>query len=244
MRRIRAEFHVHTRFSKDSILNKFLILIMCKIKKIKLISITDHNEVKGAIEYQRFLRKFGIEVIIGEEIMTDSGEIIGLFIKNKIEPFQTPEETIKQIRKQNGIVYLPHPYDEKRHKTVLKEEKQIKLQKQFDFIEIHNGRNISDKYSEMQQSIQEKLGITPIIGSDAHTFIEIGRNYVEIEYTNIENFKSNMKNIIKKSNFRKKKCIKISHTITKFARVIKMIEKGEFNELRRIVFKRSRKQNN
>ena len=241
MSKIRAEFHTHTRFSKDSILNKFFILFMCKIRKIKLISITDHNEVKGAIKYQKFLRKFGIEVIIGEEVMTDSGEIIGLFLNKKIEPFQTPEETIKQIKEQNGIVYLPHPYDEKRYKTVLKEEKQKELKEQFDFVEIHNGRNISDKYSEKQKRIQENFGITPIIGSDAHTFIELGRNYIEIDYTNIEDFKNNMQTIIEKAKFHKKECIKFTHTITKFARVIKMIEKGEFNELRRTIFKRCRK---
>lgn len=241
MSKIRAEFHTHTRFSKDSILNKFFILFMLKLKKIKLIAITDHNEVKGAIKYQKFLKKFNIDVIIGEEVMTDSGEIIGLFLNKKIEPFQSPELTVKQIKEQNGIVYLPHPYDEKRYKTVLKEEKQIKLKDEIDFIEIHNGRNISEKYSDKQKDIQQKLKITPIIGSDAHTFIELGRNYIEIEYKNIEDFKNNMKDIVEKSVFHKKKCIKLAHTITKFARIIKMIEKGEFNELYRTIFKRCRK---
>ncbi|MBP3920926.1 MAG: PHP domain-containing protein [Bacilli bacterium] len=241
MSKIRAEFHTHTRFSKDSILNKFFILFMLKLKKIKLIAITDHNEVKGAIKYQKFLKKFNIDVIVGEEVMTDSGEIIGLFLNKKIEPFQSPELTVKQIKEQNGIVYLPHPYDEKRYKTVLKEEKQIKLKDEIDFIEIHNGRNISEKYSDKQKDIQQKLKITPIIGSDAHTFIELGRNYIEIEYKNIEDFKNNMKDIVEKSVSHKKKCIKLAHTITKFARIIKMIEKGEFNELYRTIFKRRRK---
>ena len=241
MSNIRAEFHVHTRFSKDSILNKFFILFKLKIKKIKLIAITDHNEVKGAIKYKRFLKKFGIDVIVGEEVMTNSGEIIGLFLNEKIEPLQSPEQTIKQIKKQGGIVYLPHPYDEKRYKTVLKEEKQKKLKDEIDFIEIHNGRNVSEKFSDKQKNIQQNLNITPIIGSDAHTFIELGRNYVEVEYTNIEDFKNNMKNIIEKSKFHQKECIKFAHTITKFARIIKMIEKGEFNELYRTIFKRRRK---
>ena len=69
----------------------------------------------------------------------------------------------------------------------------------------------------------------------------LGRNYIEIEYTNIEDFKNNMQTIIEKAKFHKKECIKFAHTITKFARVIKMIEKGEFNELRRTIFKRCRK---
>ena len=244
MNKIRAEFHTHTRFSQDSMLNKFFMLFMLKLKKIKLIAITDHNEIKGAIKYQKFFKKFNIDVIVGEEVMTDSGEIIGLFLNQKIEPLQTPEQTIKQIKAQNGIVYLPHPYDQKRYKTVLKEEKQIKLKDKFDFIEIHNGRNVSENYSRIQRNIQKNLGITPIVGSDSHTFIELGRNYVEIEYTNIEDFRNNMKSIIGKSKFNKKKCIKFTHTVTKFARVIKMIEKGELNEIYRIIFERRRNQNN
>ncbi len=241
MSKIRAEFHTHTRYSKDSILNKFFILLMCKIKKIKLIAITDHNEVKGAIKYQKFLKKFNIDVIVGEEVMTDSGEIIGLFLKEKIQPLQSVDKTIQQIKEQNGIIYLPHPYDEKRYKTVLNEDEQIKHKNDIDFIEIHNGRNIFKEYSDKQKDIQQRLKIAPIIGSDAHTFIELGRNYIEIEYTNIEDFKDNMKDVIEKSEFHKKKCIKFAHTITKFARIIKMIEKGEFNELYRTIFKRCRK---
>lgn len=241
MRKVRAEFHTHTRFSKDSILNKFFILLMCKIRKIKVIAITDHNEINGAIKYKKFLKKFGIDVIVGEEVMTNCGEIIGLFLNKKIEPLQTPEQTIKEIKNQKGIVYLPHPYDEKRYKTVLSKEKQIKLKKEFDFIEIHNGRNISEDYSRKQEEIQKELNVTPIIGSDAHTFIELGRNYAEIEYKDIRDFQDNIHSVIENANFHKKKCIKFAHTLTKFARVITMIEKGEFNELHRVVFKRRRK---
>ena len=104
------------------------------------------------------LCKFNIDVIIGEEIMTTFGEIIGLFLNKKIEPLQTPEQTIKQIKEQNGIVYLPHPYDEKRYKTVLNKEKQVKLKNEFDFIEIHNGRNILDEYSKKQKKHTRKTG--------------------------------------------------------------------------------------
>lgn len=241
MSKVRAEFHIHTRYSHDSILNKYFILLMCLLRKIKVVAITDHNEIYGAIKYQKFLKKFDIDVIVGEEIMTCSGEIIGLFLKEKIEPLQTTEQTIQQIKKQHGIVYLPHPYDEKRYKTVLKKEEMLKLQNQIDFIEVHNGRNISEKYSEKQKSIQEELNIMPIIGSDAHTFIELGRNYIEIDYFNIEDFKDNMNNIIEKSEFHTKKCINFAHMLTKFARIITMIEKGEFNELYRVIFKRCRK---
>ena len=235
---VRAEFHVHTRYSKDSILNGHFILFMCKLKKIKLLAITDHNEIVGAIKYREFLKRHGIDVIVGEEIMTDSGEIIGLFLTKKILPMQTVEETIKQIKEQNGMVYLPHPYDEKRAKTVLKEEKQKAYKDEIDFVEVYNGRNVSEKYSKKQKEIQEILGIIPILGSDAHTFMEIGRNYMDISYTDIDDFRKNMQTIIKNATFHERKCIKFAHVITKFAKSIKMVERGDFGGLFRIVFKR------
>ena len=111
----KSEFHVHTRYSKDSILSYWLLLLILKIKKINTVAITDHNEVAGALKYKDKFKKHGIELIVGEEIFTNKGEIIGLGLTTKIEPDLSPKETIKQIKEQNGIVYVPHPYDEKRY---------------------------------------------------------------------------------------------------------------------------------
>ena len=144
---LKAEFHVHTRCSKDSMLGKYFILLICKIKKINCIAITDHNEIEGALKYRKLLQKYNIQVIIGEEIFTSDGEIIGLFLKEKISPKLSVKETIKQIKNQDGLVYVPHPYDEKRKKTVLKEEYIKEFSKEIDVIEIHNGRNIEDRKS-------------------------------------------------------------------------------------------------
>ncbi|MBQ3414408.1 MAG: PHP domain-containing protein [Clostridia bacterium] len=231
---IRAEFHVHTRYSKDSILNKFFILFMCKIRKIKLLAITDHNEIRGAQKYKKFLKRFNIDVIVGEEIMTQKGEIIGLYLTEKIKDNQTVEETIKQIKNQGGLTYLPHPYDEKRYKTVLQDDMQKKFKDYFDFIEIHNGRNIKESFDDEQKKRQELLDINPIIGSDAHTFIELGRNYVLLKY----NGKDNLIKDVEDGTFHTKKCIKIAHYITKLARIITMVEKGDFDGIHRIIIKK------
>lgn len=237
IKKYRVEFHVHTVHSKDSMLNKFFILLMCKIKKIKCIAITDHNEIKGAVKYEKFLKKHNVNVIIGEEIFTSEGEIIGLFLMNKIEKNLSPEETILQIRKQGGLVYIPHPYDEKRKETVLKSEALKRIYKDVDFIECHNGRNISTMFSIKQNEIAEKYGLTKIIGSDAHTFYEIGRNYCYINSFN----KEDLINEIKNAEFYKKKCIKVAHFHTKIAKIIKMMGNGEFSELRRIINKKIRR---
>lgn len=234
---IRAEFHVHTRYSKDSILNKFFILLMCKIKKIKLLAITDHNEIEGALRYSLFLKKHGIEVIVGEEIMTECGEIIGLYLNEKIEPNLSVEETVNLIKKQKGLVYIPHPYDEKRYKTVLKEEEIKKIRNEIDFIEVHNGRNVKKEFSIKQNQIAEKYKLRKIIGSDAHTFFELGRNYISIEYEG----KENLKNKVECGKMHTANCIKLAHSWTKIARIITMIEKGDLNEIYRIIIRRCKR---
>ena len=235
----KSEFHVHTRYSKDSILAYWLLLLILKTKKINTVAITDHNEIAGAIKYKNKFKKHGIEMIVGEEIFTSKGEIIGLGLTNKIEPDLSPEETIKQIRKQNGIVYVPHPYDEKRYKTVLAEDEIKKHKKEIDFIEVHNGRNISSEFDKKQNEIAEKYGITKIIGSDAHTFFELGRNYIITDkIITIENLISEYKNV----KFNEKKCIEFAHRWTRIARIITLIGKGDFYGITRIIKKKFKKE--
>lgn len=228
----KTEFHVHTRCSKDSILSFCMLLFVLKIKKINTIAITDHNEISGAIKCKKKFKKYGIEVIVGEEIFTNKGEIIGLGLTNKIEPDLTPEETIKQIRKQNGLVYIPHPYDEKRYKTVLIEEEIKNNRDEIDFIEVHNGRNVSSLFDVRQNEIAEKYNLTKIIGSDAHTFFELGRNYV---ITDNKITTNNLKHEYKNVKFNEKKCINFAHKWTKIARIITFICRGDFNGIIRII---------
>lgn len=121
---IRLETHCHTKFSKDSLLPFTLLYLKCKLCGISCIAITEHNNIIGATKFKEYCRKrkSNLCVIVGEEIMTESGEVIGLYLKKEIPQGLSCKETIAQIREQKGIVYVPHPYDEKRNKTVLKEE--------------------------------------------------------------------------------------------------------------------------
>lgn len=234
MKKMRAEFHVHTSASPDSLLTKCLLFLMCKIKKINCIAITDHNEIKNAVKIKKAFEKKNIEIIVGEEISTKEGEIIGLFLEKKIEPNLSLKETIKQIRQQGAITYVPHPYDGKRSKTVISKENILLYKDEIDLIEFHNGRNIKEKYSKIQNEIANESGITKIIGSDAHTFYELGRNYCEIEKVS----KEELVNEIKKASFHEKKCIKFAHFNTKIVRLIKIILGGKWDELSRIINKK------
>ena len=118
--RVRIILHIHSNFSSDSYITASQIINQCKKNNIKYISITDHNTADGAIKYKKQIEKEGIKVIIGQEIMTDSGEIIGLFLKKTIDYKDkrgnkiTLKKAIDEIRKQNGLVFAPHPFDKMR----------------------------------------------------------------------------------------------------------------------------------
>lgn len=236
----KIEFHIHTRYSKDSFQSKLFLMLKCKLKKIDCIAITDHNEIKGAIKYQPYFLKHKIMVIVGEEIFTKDGEIIGLFLKKKIEPNLSALDTINKIKEQNGLVYIPHPYDEKRAKTVLKYEEIVNNKNSIDMIEIHNGRNIKKEFSQMQQKIADELNLFPIIGSDAHTFLEVGRNYVVLNEKK-QITKDNLVNCLKNANYIKKDCINWIHHYTKIVRILKMLMKGDFNGVYQIIKKKCRR---
>lgn len=227
---LKSEFHVHTKYSHDSGMGKYALYFMAKLRKINCFAITDHNEIAGAQSYLSWFKKKNIQIIVGEEIFTSEGEIIGLFLKEKIQPGLTPEETILEIRKQNGIVYLPHPYDEKRYRTVLSIDAVKRCVGSIDCAEIHNGRNINFIFSDKQKAIVEAFDFVPIVGGDSHVFFEVGRNIcLTTEQLNRENFLDAIKN----AQLKQKPCLKLAHQITRLVRIKKYITRGDLNGLRR-----------
>ena len=235
----KIECHLHTKNSYDSILTNIFILIMCKINKIDCIAITNHNTMKNIDRAKKFFQKNNILVIPGEEIYTSEGEIIGLFLKKEIRKGMSARDTILEIKKQDGIVCVPHPYDEKRYKSVLKESILKGNYKDIDFIEVHNGRNSKEIYSIKQKELSKKYNISPIIGSDAHSIFEMGRNNIILK-DSVSLTKENFIGEIKKAKFVTKKCINWIHIYTKIVKGFKMILRGDIIGLYKIIKKRFR----
>ena len=230
--------HAHTKYSHDSMLPFWLLHMLCLNKGITHITITEHNNLKGALAFKEYCERKGnkLHVILGEEVMTTAGEIIGLYINEHINSGMSPEETVAEIKRQGGIVYVPHPYDENRYKTVLKEPYIEKLQSQIDCIEVHNGRNISTDYDIKQNEIAEKYNLRKVIGGDIHTWIEIGKDYMETDIApeTPETFIA----AIESATFTSSPCIPIAHKLTILDRMLSFIQRGDFYGLYRIVVKR------
>ena len=109
---IDVDLHMHTDHSSDCATPVEVLLASARDAGLGAIAITDHNEISGAHDARAKAAEFGVKVIVAEEVKTaDQGEVIGLFIEEKIPRGMTLAETIAAIRAQGGLVYVPHPFD-------------------------------------------------------------------------------------------------------------------------------------
>lgn len=179
--KIRVEFHVHTNYSYDCSTSLPDLLEVCRTKKIDMVAICDHNQIEGALRLQTMSPS---RVIVGEEILTRQGEIIGLFLKKFISPGMTMVETISEIKRQGGLVYLPHPFDTTTRKTAIHKQFLAEVIKDIDIIETSNGRTIKPWDNRESEKYCHQMKKIACVGSDAHTKYEIGRNYIVMDKFN------------------------------------------------------------
>ena len=173
---MRIDLHVHTRFSVDSLTTMRDVLYWAERHDMDALAITDHNTIAGA---RLLARQSSMLIIVGEEIRTDRGEIIGLFLEEAITPDQPPMETVRQIHAQGGVVYLPHPLDRVRHSAMAREALGGVLG-EVDVIEVLNARVTVSADNRLARELAQRHDLAQGAGSDAHQGHEIGRAYVEM----------------------------------------------------------------
>ncbi len=182
---IKADLHIHTKYSVDCNISLEQIISRCLEIDINCLAVTDHNTIAGAL---RLKEMAPFPVIVGEEILTSSGEIIGLFLSEEIPSRLPVEETIFRIKTQGGLVCIPHPYDRLRL-SVLRNQSIYSIIPHVDIIEVFNARDLAPNSSTKAWHITHKYGKLASAGSDAHTLSEIGNAYVEMpEFTGKNEF--------------------------------------------------------
>jgi predicted metal-dependent phosphoesterase TrpH len=168
---------MHTDHSPDCATPVEILLSTAKERGLGAIAITDHNEVSGALEARA--RANGIKVIVGEEVKTaDQGEVIGLFIEEKIPRGMSLQETIAEIHRQGGLVYVPHPFD--RMHAVPDYEHLLTVVEDIDAIEVFNPRVAFSAFNEEAARFAGKYRIVPGAGSDSHVAQGLGSVRVRI----------------------------------------------------------------
>jgi glycosyltransferase involved in cell wall biosynthesis len=168
---IHVDLHMHTDHSPDCATPVDTLLDTAKRVGLGAIAITDHNEISGALEARE--RADGIKVIVAEEVKTaDQGEVIGLFIEEKIPRGMTLQETIAEIRRQGGLVYVPHPFD--RMHAVPDYEHLLDVVTDIDAIEVFNPRVAFSAFNEEAARFAAKYRIVAGAGSDSHVAQGLG----------------------------------------------------------------------
>ena len=173
-RTIDCDLHMHTDHSGDCATPVEVLVETAKDRGMGAIAVTDHNEVSGALLAREYAEKVGgIQVIVAEEVKTaEQGEVIGLFIEEKIERGMTMAETIAEIRRQGGLVYVPHPFD--RLHSVPDYEHLLEIVEEIDIIEVFNPRVAFSAFNEEAERFASKYRIVPGAGSDGHVAQALG----------------------------------------------------------------------
>lgn len=174
---IKIEMHSHTCFSRDGFITPRTFVGQCRKKQLDCVCITDHNTMRGAAE---FTKQVPVRIITGEEVSTGQGDVIGLFLKEEISPGLGVETTIERIKAQEGVVYLPHPFDKFR-KSAVKLKDAEEARRSIDIIEIFNSRTFNPKYNAMALEFAQKNNIIIAVGSDAHHWFELGNAYMQMD---------------------------------------------------------------
>jgi len=168
---LRVELHLHTDASADSLISPQKLIEHCKKSGIDRVAVTDHNSINGALAAYSLAPD---RVIVGEEIETTQGELLGYFVSEPVPAGLEPQEAIRRLRSQGAVISVAHPFDHTRsaHWTY----NQLSAIAPFvDAIEVFNARCLTQKPNQEAAEFAVQQGLLGTVGSDAHSLTEIGR---------------------------------------------------------------------
>lgn len=168
---LKVEFHCHTRYSKDSLLPPERLLQVCRRKGIDRVVVTDHNTIQGALHARQLDQQ---RVIVGEEIMTQEGELLAAYVTEEVPPGLPADEALARLRQQDAFISVSHPFDVTRSGH-WKSADLLRILPHIDAIEIFNARCLvkEDNTRALAFALEHQLPGT--VGSDAHAAFELGR---------------------------------------------------------------------
>ena len=178
MSKVKVDMHTHSEYSPDSRTPLSRQAAAVKAAGLNVICSTDHNTIEGALRLREMAD--GFRVIVGEEVSSRDGEIVGLFLEKPVPRDLSAEETIKRIHDQGGIVSIPHPFSRNRlfhlRRSVLE-----RVWRDIDCIEVFNAREAFTSDNLKAAAFAKEKELPGAVGSDAHRASEIGRAWVEID---------------------------------------------------------------
>jgi predicted metal-dependent phosphoesterase TrpH len=174
---VRVDLHVHTMWSGDSTTTPDELAAAIADSGLDVVCITDHNAVAGALE---LAGRLPCRVVVGEELRTSAGELIGLFLRERVPMGTSPVEAAEAIRDQGGVVYVPHPFDPMRRN--LSESALVDLAERglLDAIEVLNAKTSLPSLNARAAEFAARYDLARGAGSDGHVPGALGAAYVEM----------------------------------------------------------------
>lgn len=177
-----ADFHIHNRFSRDSILSEDKFIRVAMERGLTHVAVTNHNNVEGAIAVRDRAAALGVDeqlsVILGEEVSTSDGEVVGIFLQRTIPRGLTAEQTADEIHAQGGLVSIPHPFDPFRASHIKPEPlERLAAAGKIDMIEVFNSRVTFSRHNEQAAEFAARHRIPGIACSDSHSAFEVAMSF-------------------------------------------------------------------
>lgn len=171
-RELFADFHIHSHHSKDCVMPVADILERAREAGLDVVAITDHDSAAGGLEARELADRYGVRVIVGEEVKSSEGEVIGLFLERTIPGGMSFAETVAAIKDQGGVVYVPHPFD--RLHTIPSPAVLRANVADIDVVEVFNSRLAFPGFNELAERFARRYRLPAAAGSDAHVLPGIG----------------------------------------------------------------------
>ena len=178
---MKYDLHVHTKYSvKCGYMEPAELLKVTKKRGLNGIAVCDHNTIEGALLAKKLNKDKNFEVIVGEEVKTDSGDVLFYYVKNEIKPGKL-SDCLREGKRQGCLIVIPHPF---RFRWIIPRKgfryPLGKLKGKIDGIEAVNGRNLF-LWNLLARRKAKQLAIAMTGGSDGHYPAEVGRCYSEFD---------------------------------------------------------------
>ena len=180
---VRIDLHVHTRHSHDSAAPVSSVLQRCRDSGLGLVAVTDHDNIRGGLEARETAA--GFPVIVGEEIKSSRGDILGLFLEQPVPARLSPLETVKRVKDQGGLVGIPHPFDRIRP-TAMGARALREIVPWVDFLEGYNAHTFLPRDNDRGVNFAADHSLPVVACSDSHSALELGRTYTEVPAAELE----------------------------------------------------------
>jgi len=169
--------HMHTEYSRDSRVPLADFAELARRAQLGAVCITDHDTIEGGLRLREMAT--GLQVIVGEEITTADGELVGLYLETRVAPGLSAEHTIELIHEQGGLAYVPHPFSRNRRRH-LRHSVLERVAPTLDIVEVFNAREVASASNLRALEFARQHALPGGVGSDSHRPIEIGRAYVDV----------------------------------------------------------------